>query len=464
MSDSLQPTYDELLARVNELSQSFKEFLTEKKIPLPTFEADSVTRYDGLTAEMFVKRQHLLDSLADLHYLVQGPSESIFNYAHNCMPDVAALDILNQFKFWSAVPLAGTATYADIAKQVNLPEEAVRRVLDHAKTLRIFADAEAGNPDAGVRHSSRSAALAQSPGLQSLVSTIVSDAGPPMTVVPQALAKFSRGKTSLPSGLDQTAFNLFHNGKYANSWDYIENDGEGEEKGWRSRNFTTFMTYLKDIFQLEAIVEGCYDWDAAGDISVVDLGGSAGHDAFVLAKKHPNLTITVQDLPKVQSVFEASVPEELKSRVSFISHDFFKPQPVQADLYLIKMILHDWPDAECISILQALRPSLKPGARIVLIEYVGKHDPVVEEGPQDGAWDSKEGSDVTKTKEPPLPRSIQQMGTSTDLRMLALFSTKERVPSAWKAVISAADERFEIAKFETNPFSFFVIIEVVWRG
>ena len=183
------------------------------------------------------------------------------------MPDAAALDILNHFDFWSAVPLDGTASTASIAKHTNLPEEVVTRVLDHAKTLRIFTDASPGH----IRHTSRSAALAKNAGLKALVSTILDDAGPPMTVMPQALEKFNAGSETLPEDMSRTAFNLFHGGKYANSWEYIENDGEGEKKGWRSRNFTTFMSYLKDIFRLEQIVEGSYGWGEAGDLSVVDV-------------------------------------------------------------------------------------------------------------------------------------------------------------------------------------------------
>ena len=56
------------------------------------------------------------------------------------------------------------------------------------------------------------------------------------------------------------------------------------------------------------------------------------------------------------------------------------------------------------------------------------------------------------------------MGTSTDLRMMALFSTKERPPSAWKQLFHEADERYDVIRFEANPLSFFVIIEVMWRG
>ncbi|KEZ41639.1 hypothetical protein SAPIO_CDS6951 [Scedosporium apiospermum] len=283
------------------------------------------------------------------------------------------------------------------------------------------------------------------------------------------LPTFEAGSSTQYDGISAEGAEV--HGKYANSWEYIENEGEGDEKGWRSRNFTTFMAYLKDIFRLEQIVNDCYNWEEAGDIHVVDLGGSGGHDSFVLARKYPKLRITVEDLPKVQSAFEANVPADLESRVTFLAHDFFQLQPVEADLYMIKLILHDWPDKECIQILQALRPSLRPGAKILFIDYVGKQDTVSKETQTDNTPNrtssngiSNRSSENTNLQDPPLPRSIQQIGTSTDLRMMALFSTKERPRTAWKDIFRAADDRFDIARFEANPLSFFVVIEVVWRG
>ena len=83
MSDRQQPTFNELVAKIVELSLSFTQYLGENKIPLPTLEAGSSTQYDGISAEGFVTKQQLLDHLMDLYYLVQGPSESIFNYVHN---------------------------------------------------------------------------------------------------------------------------------------------------------------------------------------------------------------------------------------------------------------------------------------------------------------------------------------------------------------------------------------------
>lgn len=131
---------------------------------------------------------------------------------------------------------------------------------------------------------------------------------------------------------------------------------------------------------------------------------------------------------------------ELKPRVSFMAHNFFNPQPVNADIYMIKLILHDWPDEESVKILKGLVPAMRPGSKVLFIDYVGK-----QSNPDD------------------LPRSIQQMGTATDLRMLALFSAEERPIEAWQKLFEAADKRFVIKRVEANPLTFYVVIEAVWE-
>jgi hypothetical protein len=120
----------------------------------------------------------------------------------------------------------------------------------------------------------------------------------------------------------------------------------------------------------------------------------------------------------------------------------FDPQPVTADIYMLKWILHDWPDVESLAILRALIPALKPGARVVFIDYVGNH----------------ESSDVE------LPRSVQGFGTATDLRMMALFNAKERPVQAWKEIFKQADERFDVVRVDADPMSFMCVLEAVWRG
>ncbi|KFA56101.1 hypothetical protein S40293_00201 [Stachybotrys chartarum IBT 40293] len=438
-----QATLLDLAAKATELSQALTKSIQDNGLQAPTLAADSPTSYEGLTPEMFLLRQQLVDVLNDMSILAQGPSESVFNYVHTTMPDTACLNILNYFDFWSAVPLDGSASYEDISKHTNLPLEVVRRVLEHGVTLQLFTRAE---QPCHVKHTSRSAALAKQAGLRALVSTVLDDAGPPMSVMTEALRRYSLGKPSLTTDMRENAFTLFHSGapygrKYANSWEFIENDGEGDRKGWRQRTFVEFMNYLKDIFRLEHVIKDSYDWKAAGETTVVDLGGSGGHDAFALAKAFPNLDITVQDLPEAGPAFAKNVPEELKSRVRFQAHDFFTPQTVQADIYMIKLILHDWPDAESVKILRGLIPALRPGSKVLFIDYVGKQINAAE-----------------------LPRSIQQMGTATDLRMMALFNAEERPVEAWKSIFREADERFEITRVEANALTFYVAIEAVWRG
>ena len=166
------------------------------------------------------------------------------------------------------MPLEGAATYGDIAKSVALPEEVVQRLLEHATTLRLFTFTDTPRQ---VRHTARSAALAKSAGLRALVTTVVDDAGPPSLILNHALDNYSRGETELTHDMSKTAFSLHHNGKLTSPWDFIENDGEGPRKGWRSRNFAVFMNYVKEIFQLEDVLAKSFDWAGAGNISVVDV-------------------------------------------------------------------------------------------------------------------------------------------------------------------------------------------------
>lgn len=46
-------------------------------------------------------------------------------------------------------------------------------------------------------------------------------------------------------------------------------------------------------------------------------------------------------MPKVKHILEADFPAELAGCVSYLEHDLFQPQPVEADIYVVKMILHD---------------------------------------------------------------------------------------------------------------------------
>ncbi|KAL6406908.1 putative O-methyltransferase [Ilyonectria robusta] len=172
------------------------------------------------------------------------------------------------------------------------------------------------------------------------------------------------------------------------------------------------------------------------------VGGSSGHDAINLAMSFPSLKFIVQDQSANEARFQSNLPADLVSRISFQTHDFFTPQPISADVYMLKMILHDWPNKQAISILQNLKHNLKPGAVILLCENV-----------QPAAFD-QEGNRI-------LPVTAHRMASCLDLQMLAVFNNLERTIEQWDALIKEADEHFEIRSVVTVPGSIQSILEVV---
>lgn len=100
------------------------------------------------------------------------------------------------------------------------------------------------------------------------------------------------------------------------------------------------------------------------------VGGSAGHVSQSLAKRFPDLKFIVQDFRETVEANEKTLPAEFKGRISYQLHDFFKPQPVRADVYMMRHICHCWPDKYLIKILQQTVPAMDPNAKIVVVETV----------------------------------------------------------------------------------------------
>jgi hypothetical protein len=80
---------------------------------------------------------------------------------------------------------------------------------------------------------------------------------------------------------------------------------------------------------------------------------------------------SAQDSADVVMQGEEGLPADLRERISFQTHNFFEEQPVKgADVYLLRLVLHDWSDKYSIMILKALIPALKPGPKIVTTDRV----------------------------------------------------------------------------------------------
>jgi SAM-dependent methyltransferase len=110
--------------------------------------------------------------------------------------------------------------------------------------------------------------------------------------------------------------------------------------------------------------------DTTGLRRVVDVGGAAGALLFSVLHANPHLQGVVVDLPNVVPSAAAAAQEAgLGERVEVIAGDFFDAVP-EADLYLLKYILHDWDDASCVRILRNCRRGLRPGGHVAVVELL----------------------------------------------------------------------------------------------
>lgn len=110
--------------------------------------------------------------------------------------------------------------------------------------------------------------------------------------------------------------------------------------------------------------------DTGGISRVVDVGGASGALLAPLLEANPELKGTLFDLPNViEGQAFTNIPAPIRNRMDKVGGDFFQSVP-EADLYLLKFILHDWDDDECVAILRNCRKAIAPGGRIAIIELV----------------------------------------------------------------------------------------------
>ncbi|KAL5095802.1 hypothetical protein RYX36_000129 [Vicia faba] len=100
--------------------------------------------------------------------------------------------------------------------------------------------------------------------------------------------------------------------------------------------------------------------------SIVDIGGGTGTTAKIICETFPNLKCIVLDRPQVVENLSDT------NNLSFVGGDMFTSVP-NADAVLLKWILHDWTDEDCIKILkkckQAVTSDGKTG-KVIVIDMV----------------------------------------------------------------------------------------------
>jgi hypothetical protein len=110
--------------------------------------------------------------------------------------------------------------------------------------------------------------------------------------------------------------------------------------------------------------------DTAHASTVVDVGGADGDFVLGLMAADRRLTGQVLDLPHaVEGARRTAAERGLADRFTAVAGDFFDAVPA-ADLYLLKMIMHDWNDEQCIRILANCRAAASGVRRALVVEMV----------------------------------------------------------------------------------------------
>ncbi|RYC57523.1 hypothetical protein CHU98_g8684 [Xylaria longipes] len=407
----------QLAVSISESVAKLEGILSALGEPSPSFDEDAPTLLPRNTVEV---RDLIIDCAAEIQDVLQGPLDLM--YRHGSVSNSPPFQFSEE-PCTGLMPAGGQTTFENVAKQTGLDEGAVRRLLRHAMTMRVFRETDTG----ALAHTQASRALLD-PRANDWVALGTEEMWPASQKMVDALQKWPGSQE--PS---QTGFALA-NGSDKSIYQILEADPA------RASRFSTSMKayMLMQEYNSSHVVNN-YDWAALGKVHLVDVGGGAGHVSVELATHFPNISVTVQDMENMFEGADTQIPAELEGRLKYMVHNFFAPQPVQADIYFLRWVFHNWSDKYCILILKALIPALKPGAKIILNETCM---------PEPGA--------ISHWREKHL--------RSFDLAMGASFASYERSIDEWKALFMQVNPRFGFQSVNESQDSALAVIEFVWAS
>jgi len=245
---------------------------------------------------------------------------------------------------------------------------------------------------------------------------------------------------------DETAFQLGNNTKLT-LFEHLKQHPD-ELTQWASS-----VQSLGDAYH-SAIIND-YPWRKLGNRNFVDCGGGQGNLSISLAEILPEAQFVVQDLEEVVPIAKANIERRLsdptmKNRISVESHNFFEVQPRGGDhVYMLRYILHDWPDHACIKILKNIAHVAGPKAKIIIVEVISipcTTSAYAQYGDQNITLNDLTGAKRHQAITPPayIPSNFgacAKMSLALGVHMMGVFNALERSMTEWFDLITEAGLR-----------------------
>ncbi|MET2825789.1 methyltransferase [Mesorhizobium shangrilense] len=203
------------------------------------------------------------------------------------------------------------------------------------------------------------------------------------------------------------------------------------DKVFGKRRFDWLAEHSKQaaLFQRAMVALGQGSNDAVAEAydfkpfaRVVDVGGGHGQLLSAILKRNPHLSGVLFDLPAGITSAQAGVGGDLP-RTELVAGDFFEAVPSNADVYVLKKVIHDWNNERAAAILVNCRKAMTTAGKVLLAETI------VPPGNE--------------------PHQIKMI----DVTMLAVTGGLERTEAQYAALFAAAGLRLDRVIQTKGPIS-----------
>ncbi|KAF9261937.1 S-adenosyl-L-methionine-dependent methyltransferase [Marasmius fiardii PR-910] len=200
-----------------------------------------------------------------------------------------------------------------------------------------------------------------------------------------------------------------------------------------------------------------HNFNAAFDWARLRVGSLIGNVTHSVARKFESLKFVVLDRPATiedaKAWWAGQMPEAISSgRVALEGHDFFSPQPEHlqntVSVFMVKQVLHNWSDDQCVEILKCLWEAAKPDTVLLAIEYILPYacrDP-------DGAKGGIPGTVPREAPEPLLANYglVGEMEYDSDINMLILFDAQAWTAKQYENIFRSAGWKLRFVNREVQ--------------